>query len=153
MSKKVLCRDCGFLCWAVSYLRDPQETTIKLKELSEVTRRNIADGKLKGNWDDTEEVEHYRIICFRRQWFWGPGNKDPRYKFIGNDELNQPTKCHYFTEYEPACGPEEHKQLRRERDVVKETRNAILWGAAVGGAMGAGGAIAAQLIYAAVTSG
>jgi hypothetical protein len=68
-----------------------------------------------------------------------------------SEELRKPRDCSYYIKYEPAYTPEEHKELQREQKTNRLLRNATLLGAAVGGVMGAVGAIAAQLIYAAVT--
>jgi hypothetical protein len=153
MSKKVLCSNCGFLCWDVSDYRDAVATTIRWGEIYHFNRKKLVEGTIKAIDDDTELNESYHLSCLRKQWIWSPGNTDTRYNFVGFGDLQASRKCVYYFKYVPGSGPEEHKELKRESDTTRVIRNATLWGAVVGGAMGAAGAIAAQLIYAAFTAG
>lgn len=133
MSKKVFCSDCGFLCWSVSDVRDELGLRKRLGEVYKHNRKELAAGTIKAVDDDYETNEHYMIYCLRNQWTWLPGNKDPRYNFVGLEDIREPRKCEYYFKYVPGSGPEEHKELERDRKNRDVVRNAALMGAGIGG--------------------
>lgn len=65
MSKKVLCGDCGFLCWDISDVKDSIKETIRWGEVSQFHREELAAGSIKASDDDYELHEHYLLSCLR----------------------------------------------------------------------------------------
>ncbi|MBN2185839.1 MAG: hypothetical protein JW732_00070 [Dehalococcoidia bacterium] len=147
MSKKVLCSDCGFLCWDISDVRDEFGRHKRWGEVFQHNRKDLAAGSLKATDDDFVNDESFQLSCLRHQWIFLPGNKDPRHKFVGLEDIRKLRNCEYYFKYVPASGPEEHKELKREWDNRKAVRNATLIGAGIG----ALAAIIAQILYAIIT--
>ena len=151
MSKKVLCSECGFLCWHVQH--ESGEGPIRICTVRSSDRKRFQAGEERGRNEvyDPEHAEICDLGCLRGLWHWAY-TSNVNSESVNSEELRKSRDCSYYIKYEPAYTPEEHKELQRERHTNRLLRNAILLGAAVGGAMGAAGAIAAQLIYAVVIS-
>lgn len=133
MRKMVLCGDCGFLCWSVSDSRDEFGVRVRWGEVLQSDRKAIIDGTIKAIEEIPEFNEYHVLSCLRKQWIWSPGNTHPKYNFVGIQNLQNPRRCLYFTNYEPAFGPEEHKDLKLKRETRRETRNVALLAAGIGG--------------------
>jgi hypothetical protein len=145
--KNVYCYECGFLSWLPSI----EATT---REVDEVCRAEIKDGISKGQaFFGFEPSILHTLGCHRKQWIYITAISGVKASYNEISQISRPRKCALYYKYNPGYDPEEHKELKREEEMRITTRNATLLGAAVGGAMGAAGAIAAQLIYAAVTNG
>jgi len=138
--RQVLCSNCGFLCWFVQHVSG--EGPYKHKEIGKHARTDFQAGTFKGTTEDSEAEEYYHFGCIRNQWVWTSGSKF-RSDYANADDVRKPRKCVYYISYEPAFGPEEHKELRREAETNRNIRNAVLLGAAIG----AGAAIIIQLLY------
>ena len=140
MSKKVQCSGCGFLCWYSRLIE-------KARELDEKNRDELRKGIARGgyNFSEGEISIEYLFSCYRKRWTFDVYG-DPTYKDV--NQINPPRECKYFFRYEPGFGPEDHKDLLRDKVARKNVRNAALMGAVIGAAA----AIIAQLIYAAVTN-
>jgi len=151
MSKKVLCSECGFLCWYVQH--ESGEGPISIGTVRRSYRKTFQSGEAKGRNEvyDPDNQETCDLGCLRGLWRWAY-SREVNSESVDAEELRKSRYCSYYIKYEPAYTPEEHKELQREQQTNRMLRNATLLGAAVGGAMGAAGAIAAQLIYAVVTS-
>lgn len=133
MSKKVLCSDCGFLCWHISDVRDELGRHKRWGNVFQHNRKELAAGSLKATGDDYENNESYNLSCLRHQWIFSPGNKDPRYNFVGLEDIRKLRNCEYYFKYVPGSGPEEHKELERDKKNRDVVRNAALMGAGIGG--------------------
>jgi len=133
MTKKTVCSGCGFLCWRVSDIRDEWGKLIRRQEVNQSDRKALIEGTIKASEEITEFNEYYVISCMRDQWIWSPGRTHPRYKYVGIQDIQSLTKCLYFTKYEPAFGPEEHKELKLTTDTRRETRNIAFFAAGIGG--------------------
>ena len=133
MNKKVLCSDCGFLCWSISDLRDEYRTRIRWGEIHKFDRYALVEGTIKATEEIPELDEYYYLSCLRNQWVYYPYIKHPKYNYVDIDNLQLPRPCLYFTKYNPGRGPEEHKNLELIRDARRETRNVALLAAGVGG--------------------
>lgn len=151
MSKKVFCSECGFLCWYVQH--ESGEGPISIGTVRRSYRKEFQAGEKKARNElyDLANQETCDLGCLRGLWHWAY-SREVNSESVNTEELRKPRDCSYYIKYEPAYTPEEHKELQREQKTNRLLRNATLVGAAVGGAIGAAGAIAAQLIYAAVTS-
>lgn len=151
MSKKVLCSECGFLCWYVQH--ESGEGPVSIGTVRRSYRKKFQSGEAKGRNEvyDPDNQETCDLGCLRSLWRWAY-SREVNSESVDAEELRKSRYCSYYIKYEPAYTPEEHKELQREQQTNRMLRNATLLGAAVGGAMGAAGAIAAQLIYAVVTS-
>ena len=135
MRKHHSCLDCGFLCWFTQHASG--EGPYKFEELVPYFREAFKAEKSKGVSEDPEEQTYSHFGCFRRQWTWqSVGDK--------TQSIQQRRSCVFFTKYETSYSPEEHKELQREERSNRNLFNATLLGTAVGAA----GAIAAQLLYA-----
>ena len=138
--KQVLCSNCGFLCWYIQHVSG--EGPYRWAELSQYYREEFQTGNFGGEEDNQETDENYHICCLRRQWVWAPHIKGRR-DYVNADDVRKPRQCVYYIGYQPAFGPEEHKELKREEETRRIIRNATLKGAAIG----ASAAIIAQLLY------
>jgi len=151
MSKKVLCSECGFLCWHVQH--ESGEGSVRIGTVWSSYRKSFQAGEERGRYEvyDPDNEETGDLGCLRGLWHWAYSSK-VNSESVNTEELRKSRDCSYYIKYEPAYTPEEHKELQREQYTNRMLRNAILLAAAVGGAIGAAGAIAAQLIYSVVTS-
>jgi hypothetical protein len=139
--KQVLCSNCGFLCWYIQHASG--EGPYRLEEVRKRARNDFQAGTFNGTSEDQETEEDYQFHCLRRQWVWAPGSK-LRPDYVEAEDVRKKRQCVYYIEYQPAFGPEEHKELKREA----ETRATILRAALLGALIGAAAAIIAQLLYA-----
>lgn len=139
--KQVLCSDCGFFCWRVQHASG--EGPYRFEELGRHTRDDFQVGNFSGSGEDQDSQEYYQVHCLRRQWLWSQYiKKAPHY--VDVESIRQPRKCVYYIHYQPAFGPEEHKELKREA----ETRRTMLISSLLSGLIGALiGAAAATIVY------
>ncbi len=145
MSRKVLCSDCGFLCWNIE--DESGEGFTRTGTVRKSSRESFQEGKSDGQnelW-----APDYRgtcsLGCLRGLWNWThPASTQVSSESVTAEELRKQRKCIYFAKYDPGHSPEEHKELKRESDTRRALVNATLWGALIG----AGAAIAAQIVYA-----
>jgi len=140
VKKLVLCSKCGFLCWYIQH--ESGEGPFRWRELNKHYREQFQAGNFGGEEDDLEYNEHLNISCLRRQWVWAPHNR-LRSDYVDADGVRERRQCAYYIGYQPAFGPEEHKELKRE----EETRRSMFKAAIVGAIIGASAAIAVQLLY------
>lgn len=138
--REVLCTNCGFLCWYIQHVSG--EGPYRFQEVSQRARNNFQAGTFGGTEEDPNAEEDYQFYCLRKQWVWAPHNK-LRPDYVDADDVRKPRKCVYYVGYQPAFGPEEHKELRRE----VETRATIFKATLLGAIIGASAAIIAQLLY------
>ena len=138
--KWVLCSNCGFLCWDIQHVSG--EGPHRLEEVSQSARNVFQSSSFGGTVEDPETKEYFEFHCLRRQWVFAPHNK-LRPDYLNADDIRKVRLCVYNIRYEPAFGPEEHKELKREA----ETRSAIFRATLLGAIIGACAAIAAQLLY------
>ena len=138
--KQVLCSNCGFLCWYIQHVSG--EGPYRREELGQYYRKEFQAGNFGGEEENHETDENYNICCLRKQWVWAPRNK-LRPDYVDADDIRKPRQCVYYIGYQPAFGPEEHKELKREAETKRNIRNATLIGAGIG----AGAAIIAQMLY------
>lgn len=82
--------------------------------------------------DVYESNECYKISCLRHQWTFFPSFKDPKHNFVSLEDIRQLDKCRFFFKYVPGSGPEEHKELERDKKNRDVVRNAALIGAFIG---------------------
>ncbi|MCJ7633699.1 hypothetical protein MUP77_15075 [Candidatus Bathyarchaeota archaeon] len=139
--KQVLCTNCGFFCWHVQH--ESGEGSVRFVEIGVRFRQEFqaANPRYKSVGADNEYSEEYRVYCLRRQWFLG--QLDGRPEYVNADDIRKSRQCPYYITYQPAFGPEEHKELKREAETNRTVRNAVLLGAVIG----AGAAIVAQVLY------
>lgn len=139
--KQVLCTNCGFFCWCVQH--ESGEGLSRFVEMGTRFRKGFqATNPLYKAVDiDSEYHEEHRVYCLRRQWFLGQYKGRPEY--VNADDIRKSRQCPYYIAYQPAFGPEEHKELKREAETNRTVRNAVLLGAVIG----AGSAIVAQVLY------
>jgi len=133
LNKKVLCSDCGFLCWHISDVRDEFGHLKRWGEAPQYNRKELDEGSLKATDDDYENYESSKISCLRHQWIFFLGSKDQKYNFVSLYDIKELRKCRYFFKYVPGSGPEEHKELERDKKNRDVVRNAALMGAGIGG--------------------
>lgn len=140
--KKVLCADCGFFCWYIEHVSE--EGPFRFQEIGHRYRKEFqaANPNYSGEQISPED-EEYRIYCLRRQWFFSSIHIGGRPEYIDANDIRNSRQCPYYICYQPAFGPEEHKELKREAESNRNIRNAVLLGAAVG----AVAAIIVQLLY------
>jgi len=138
--KQVLCSNCGFLCWFIQHVSG--EGPYRLQEVSKHARKDFQATTFGGMEEHPETEEDYTFHCLRRQWVLTSGSK-LRSDYENADDVRKPRRCVYNIDYQPAFGPEEHKELKREADANRNIRNAALLGAVIG----AGVAIGVQLLY------
>lgn len=138
---QVLCTNCGFFCWLIQH--ESGEGPFRFEEAGARFRREfqVANPRYKGVGEANEYSEVYRIYCLRRQWFFGQLEGRPEY--VNADDIRKSRQCAYYITYQPAFGPEEHKELKREGETNRTVRNAVILGAIIG----ASSAIVAQLLY------
>ena len=139
--KQVLCTNCGFFCWRVQH--ESGEGPSRFQEISRRFRQEFQDANPR--YKDVEidpDSEEYRVYCLRRIWFLAQ-HQEGRPEYVDADDIRKLRQCPYYIGYEPAFGPEEHKELKRESETSRNIRNATLLGAAIG----AGVAIIVQLLY------
>ncbi len=142
-----ICKDCGFLCWDVSHIADEWADTIRYDELPEVWRRkeNLEKYTESGIFEDVNHSEINKVSCLRKQWIFGrPVILGDDTSYVGYESIFTPRNCTYYIKYQPGFTPEEHKELKREKDTNRTIRNATIIGAGIG----ATAAIVAQLLYA-----
>lgn len=144
MSKKVLCSECGFLCWYVS--DESGERTTEVGTVLKFARKEFQNGESKGRGEIWDSGEYCDLGCVRGLWHW-TYSKNANLESVNAEELRKLRGCSYYLRFEPGFSPEEHKELKRESDARKATRDATLLGAGIGAAA----AIVAQLIYAWLT--
>ena len=139
--KNVFCTNCGFFCWLIQH--ESGEGPSRFGEISSRYRQGFQAANPAyedvGIYPDGEE---HQIYCLRRQWFLAPHRED-RPEYVDADDIRKTRQCPYYIGYQPAFGPEEHKELKREAESNRNIRNAALFGAAIG----AGAAIIVQLLY------
>ncbi len=133
MSNNALCSNCGFLCWHVSDVRDEFGYLKRWAEVSRYNRKELTEGSLKATDDGYENNEYRKINCLRHQWIFFLGSKNPKYNFVSLEDIRELSKCGYFFKYVPGSGPEEHKELERDKKNRDVVRNAALIGAGIGG--------------------
>lgn len=138
------CTNCGFFAWQIS--QDDVEGRIKTEECNLIWRKRIQNDNDLGPLHDYETQEDIIPICYKGQWVFSKDMKTGSVKYreyVNVDNIVQTRKCIYYTVYEPGCSPDEHKELRRQA----QTDRKIVVATLLGGALGAIGAIAAQLLY------
>jgi hypothetical protein len=128
------------LCWFIQHASG--EGPYRFQEVNKRVRNDFQAGTFNGTSEDQEAEEDYQFHCLRRQWVWAPHNRI-RPDYVEAEDVRKTRQCVYYIEYQPAFGPEEHKELKREAETNRNIRNATLIGAAIG----AGAAIIAQLLY------
>jgi len=138
--KRVLCSNCGFLCWYIQHASG--EGSYRFQEVGQRTRNDFQASTFGGAEEDPETEEYYHFYCLRRQWIWALGSK-LRPDYANADDVRKLRQCVYYMDYQPAFGPEEHKELKREA----ETRRIIFKAAVIGAIIGASAAIIVQLLY------
>lgn len=140
--KQVLCTKCGFFCWHIQHAS--REGPSRFGEIYHRFRQGFqaANPNYRDSDIDPEYDEENRINCLRRQWFLAQ-HREGRPEYVEADDIRRLRQCPYYIGYQPAFGPEEHKELKREADANRNIRNAALLGAVIG----AGVAIIAQLLY------
>jgi len=138
----VLCSNCGFLGWRTE-LPDGSWKADKLFECGRHARQSFQAGEFNGEEDDCETGESHKLHCLRLQWTLLPHAISPKMNWVDANTIRQPRRCLYYIKYEPASGPDEHKELKRGAESNRSIRNAPLLGAAIG----AGVAIIVQLLY------
>ena len=129
--RQVLCSSCGFFCWQTQHVSG--EGPYKWEEVGQSYREGFQAGKYMGQEEDGEAEEFYHVSCLRRQWVWTGGGSKLRPDYANADDLRKSRRCVYYVSYEPAYGPEEHKELKREA----ETRRTILISSLSSGLIGA----------------
>jgi len=139
--KQVLCTNCGFFCSHVQH--ESGEGSVRFVEIGTRFRQEfqVANPHYKATDIDLEYGEEWRVYCLRRQWFLGQYKGRPEY--VNADDIRKSRQCPYYITYQPAFGPEEHKELKREAETNRTVRNAVLLGAVIG----ACSAIVAQVLY------
>jgi len=137
----VRCMNCGFLSWRF-YPPDEGKPS-RIAECTPYWRDRIQNERNLGPPVDPETGEESALCCIRRQWMLFPHMRSSDLGYIGFDELLEPRKCPYYIRYQPAFGPEEHKELKRE----DETRRSMFKAAIIGAIIGASAAIVVQLLY------
>ena len=142
--KQVLCSNCGFLCWFIQHVSG--EGPYRLQEVSKHARKDFQATTFSGMEEHPETEEDYTFHCLRRQWVLTSGSK-LRSDYENADDVRKPRRCVYYIDYQPAFGPEEHKELKREA----ETRRTIFKATVSGAVIGASAAIIAQLLYLVLT--
>jgi len=70
-------------------------------------------------------------------------HREGRPEYVEAGDIRRSRQCPYYIGYQPAFGPEEHKELKREADANRNIRNAALLGAVIGASV----AIIVQLLY------
>ena len=140
--KQVFCSNCGFLCWLVQH--ESGEGPSRFREIGRRYRQEFqaANPGYRDVDTDPESGEAYIVYCLRRQWFLAQ-HREGRPEYINADDIRESRQCPYYIGYQPAFGPEEHKELKREVETNRNIRNAALLGAVVG----ALAAIIVQLLY------
>lgn len=146
MSRKVICSECGFLCWHVQH--ESGEGPISIGTVRRLSRKEFQNSKCEGRNElyDPDNQEICSLGCLRGLWHWSYSS-EINSESVNADELRKPRECSYYVRYEPGYTPEEHKGLQRDQKTNRLLRNATLLGAGVG----ALGAIIAQVIYALAT--
>ncbi len=139
--RQVLCTNCGFFCWRIQHVSG--EGSSRFEEIDRRYREEFqaANPDYRGEEIDPDD-EEYRIYCLRRLWFLAPHYKG-RQEYVDADDIRKSRQCLYYIGYQPAFGPAEHKELKRE----VETRRAIFKAAVIGAIIGASAAIIVQLLY------
>lgn len=139
--KQVLCTKCGFFCWRIQH--ESGEGPSRFGEISSRYRQEFqAANPAYKDVDVDPDGEEYQIYCIRRRWFLAPHRED-RPEYVDAYDIRKTRQCPYYIGYQPAFGPEEHKELKREAENNRNIRNATLLGAVIG----ATAAIIVQLLY------
>jgi len=141
-AKQVFCTNCGFFCWLIRH--ESGEGTSRYGEIGSRFRQEFqaANPAYKDSDIDPEYDEEYQVYCLRKQWFLAQHRQD-RPEYVDADDIRRPRRCVFYLDYQPAFGPEEHKELKREAESNRNIRKATLLGTAIG----AGAAIIVQLLY------
>jgi len=139
--KQVICTNCGFFCWRIQHASG--EGPSRFGEISSRYRQGFqAANPAYKEVDIDPDDQEYQIYCLRIRWFLAPHRED-RPEYVDANDIRKPRQCPYYIGYQPAFGPEEHKELKREAETNRNIRNATLLGAAIGAAA----AIIVQLLY------
>ena len=129
--KKVLCSQCGFLCWTMVSEQGRREI-----ELPAEQRRAFQVARIEGRQDYPDGKHAVILTCFRGQWHLldaGPGGGG---YLLDSHDLREPRHCPHFFRHHPGFSPEEHKDLQREQEVRRWKRRTALM-AVAGAALGA----------------
>lgn len=143
---RVLCSDCGFLGWQ-TVLPDGTHETDKW-EVTHRTRERFQKAIFDGQQTDEDGIREHELVCHRHQWYLANVVSKPDRGLLNAATLRKARRCAYYVKYEPGYGPSEHRELKREA----QNRRALVCATLGGAAIGAVAAIAAQVVYAVVTS-
>lgn len=117
------CVDCGFLCFRM--LPSIEGSMAEYTECTLKYRQDLAEG---------QPFYLENMTCFRKQWSVGQKS---------NYIMAEHRVCAYFLKYIPGYDPQEHKDIIHRKETTRAMQKATLMGAGIG----AGAAIAAQLLY------
>lgn len=139
--KKVLCTHCGFLGFSTDAPDGSWST--ELFECRQDTRHGFQTREFKGEEWNPEKEESYKLSCLRKQWILNPLAVNPSRNWLDTDAIRESRLCPYYMKYDPGYRPGEHKELKRQAETNRNTRNAALLGAVIG----AGSAIIVQVLF------
>lgn len=137
IKNKVLCSECGFLCWTRCY----EGEAPSIHEMSEEERSLFhtagPDSRVRLPYCPEHAGDP---MCLRRGWILGAGPSSGHLPVLSDRSRR---RCKFFLRYRPGYSPEAHKELLRDA----ETRQAMFKAAAISALVGGIVATAGYFAY------